>query len=219
MTKTSWFVSAALASLATLAAVCAPRPVRADDKPAAPGGEPKKERPAAPAFKVKDVDGKERTLEEFKGKWVVLEWTNLGCPFVTKHYDPGAMQALQKTWTDKGVVWLSVCSSAPGKQGSMEPDAWKQAIAEKKIASTAVLLDGDGTMGHAYGARTTPHLWVVCPKGTIWYTGAIDDNPSNAPESKATRNYVVEALEAGLAGKEPEVTETKPYGCSVKYAK
>lgn len=215
MTKTSWFVSAALAALA---AVCAPRPVGADDSPAAPGGEPKKERPAAPAFKVKDVDGRERTLDELKGKWVVLEWTNLGCPFVKKHYDPGAMQALQKAWAEKGVVWLTVCSSAPGKQGHMDAEGWKKAIAQQKIASTAVLLDADGTMGRAYGARKTPHMWVVCPKGTIWYTGAIDDNPSNAPDAKATRNYVSEALEAGLAGKEPAVTETQPYGCSVKYA-
>lgn len=184
------------------------------------GAEEKKdeERPLAPAFKVKDLDGKERTLEEFKGKHVVLEWVNLECPFVKKFYNPGYMQKLQKTYADKGVVWLSICSSAPGKQGHLSAEDWKKAYAEKKMASTAVLLDPDGTVGKAYGAKTTPHMWVIGPKGTIEYTGALDEDRSPQADPAKTKNYVVEALDALLAGKAPATRETVPYGCSVKYA-
>jgi peroxiredoxin len=188
------------------------------DKPAAPpadGGDKdkkEKERPAAPAFKCKDVDGKERTLEEFKDKWVVLEWTNPNCPFVKKFYEPGFMQNLQKTYTAKGVVWLSICSSAAGKEGYFTAEQWKTMIADKKIASTAVLLDADGVMGKAYGAKTTPHIWVIGPKGTIWYTGAIDDTKDKKADPAKAVNYIVQTLDAGLAGKDPAVTETQSYG-------
>jgi hypothetical protein len=217
MSKRLWFASIAAAACAAFAA--SPL-VRADDpkpeKPATPPGDggDKKEpaHPAAPAFKVKDVEGKERTLEEFKGKWVVLEWTNLTCPYVKKFYDPGFMQDLQKTYTAKGVVWLSVCSSAEGKPGNMSPEDWKKAIAEKKIASTAVLLDLDGTMGHAYGATNTPQVWLVCPKGTIYYTGAMDDNRDKKADPAKSNNYLKAALDAVLAGKEPPTAESQPYG-------
>ncbi|HVG93976.1 MAG TPA: thioredoxin family protein [Planctomycetota bacterium] len=210
MSKTKYlFASLAVAALGV--AALAPRVAAADKE--------ETERPMAPAFKVKDYDGKERTLEEFKGKYVVLEWVNLECPFVKKHYNGSAnMQKLQKTYADKGVVWLAICSSAAGKQGHLTPEGWKTAYTEKKMAATTVLIDGDGAVGKAYGAKTTPHMWIIGPKGTIEYTGAIDDDRNPQADPAKTKNFVAGALDALLAGKEPPVRETPPYGCSVKYA-
>lgn len=211
----------ALLAAAALAVVSVPfLSAFADDaKPAAPPEE-KKEAvlPKAPEFKLKDLDGKERTLAEFQGKWVVLEWTNYGCPFVKKHYVPGAMQALQTKYTGKGVVWLSICSSAEGKQGYMTPEEWKKAVAEAKSAPTAVLLDADGATGMAYGAKTTPDMRVINGKGEIVYSGAIDDDPSVKGDPTKATCYVAQVLDAVLDGKTPPVTSTKPYGCPVKYA-
>ena len=172
----------------------------------------------APGFELKDVDGKVHSLADYKGKLVVLEWTNFGCPFVKKHYDSGNMQSLQERYTGKGVVWLTVGSSAPGKQGNFAPDVWKQELAKKGSKATAVLLDPEGTTGHAYGAKTTPHMFVVDGDGVLRYAGAIDDNPSWNPKTlKGAHNYVAAALDALLAGNPVDVTQTTAYGCSVKY--
>jgi peroxiredoxin len=173
----------------------------------------------APAFTLTDTQGKSHNLADFKGKTVVLEWINHECPFVVKHYSGGAMQALQKDATGKGVVWLSVCSSAPGKQGHMSPEAWNKATADKGAAPTAVLLDEDGKVGKAYQAKTTPHMFVINPEGVLVYAGAIDSIKSAKAEDvpKAT-NHVKAALDEVLAGKPVTTASTEAYGCSVKYA-
>jgi hypothetical protein len=178
-----------------------------------------KDRPAAPAFTLPDVEGAEHSLSSFEGKHVVLEWINHGCPFVKKHYKAGMMQSLQKKYGEKGVVWLSICSSAPGKQGHMSPEAWKAKNAEVGSAATAVLLDPDGTVGRLYGAGRTPHMVVIDPAGKLLYQGAIDDRPRDfAPERvRGARNYVALVLDAVLAGEEPPVEKTIAYGCTVKY--
>ena len=172
----------------------------------------------APDFSLADIDGQTRALSEFKGKYVVLEWTNPDCPFVKKYYDAGHMQNLQKTYTAQGIVWLSVNSSAEGKQGHYSADEWKKIRADQAIGSTAILLDPDGKAGRAYGAKTTPHLYVVDPTGNLIYQGAIDSLASTDTSdiAKAT-NYVVQALDEALSGKPVSEPVTKPYGCSVKY--
>ncbi len=172
----------------------------------------------APDFTLKDIQGNSHSLADFKGKTVVLEWTNLGCPFVKKHYGSGNMQALQKTYTDKGVVWLSICSSAPGKQGYFDTATWQKKVAEQGGRATAVLLDSDGQTGRVYGARTTPHMYIVGADGILKYAGAIDDNGSWDPKTiEGAHNYVAAALDALLQGQPVDVATTKPYGCSVKY--
>lgn len=172
----------------------------------------------APDFELKDSNGKTVKLSDYNDKYVVLEWINHQCPFVKKHYGPSNMQDLQKKYTQKGVVWLSICSSAPGKQGYESADGWNQTITDKKMASTAVLLDEKGTVGKLYDAKTTPHMFIIAPKGQLIYQGAIDSikSPSSNDISGAT-NYVAEALDAHMAGKEVPNPITKPYGCSVKY--
>ncbi len=172
----------------------------------------------APDFKVKDANGKEQTLKGQAGKWTVLEWYNKDCPFVKKHYESGNMQKIQKTYGAKGVNWFTVISSAEGKQGYL---ASADALANAKTTGSganAILIDAAGDMGKAYGAKTTPHMFVIDPKGKLAYAGAIDDNDSSSadviPKSK---NYVAAALDAGMAGKAIEVSNSKPYGCGVKY--
>lgn len=173
---------------------------------------------AAPDFKLTSVEGTEHSLSEFRGKFVVLEWTNYDCPFVRKHYEPGHMQGLQKEFTSKGVIWLSICSSAPGKQGHFSIGEWKSRITRWGSAPTAVLLDPEGVVGRAYDARTTPHMFVVNPEGILIYAGAIDDKPTaDSKDIPGARNYVRAALEQAMAGQPVEVPTTKPYGCSVKY--
>ena len=173
---------------------------------------------AAPAFSLTDLEGKTVKLADFKGKFVVLEWVNFDCPFVRKHYGSENMQKLQKTYTGKDVVWITICSSAPGKQGHLTADEAKEATKERGATPTEFLLDPKGVTGRAYGAKTTPHMYVIDPKGKLLYNGAIDDMPStkvaDVPNSK---NYVVAALDAAMAGKPVENATTKPYGCSVKY--
>ena len=172
----------------------------------------------APAFSLSDLDGKTRTLSEFKGKYVVLEWTNHGCPFVKKHYDSGNMQSLQKQWLEKDVVWLSICSSAEGKQGFYGPKEWKDLLKDKKSEPTALLLDSNGTAGKAYGAKTTPHMFIVNPQGLLIYKGAIDDKRSADPaDVKSAKNFVSQALQQALAGEPVKFSSTQSYGCSVKY--
>jgi len=172
----------------------------------------------APAFEVKDAAGKNHKLSDYAGKWVVLEWTNKDCPYVKKHYGAGNMQKLQKDYTAKGVTWLSVISSAKGKQGYLEPAEALKVAKENKSAASAVLLDVDGKIGNAYGAKTTPHMYVIDPKGSVVYAGGIDDNDSaDAAVIPKSKNFVAAALDAGMAGKKIETTSARPYGCSVKY--
>jgi peroxiredoxin len=173
----------------------------------------------APDFALTGIDGKPYKLSDFKGKYVVLEWNNLDCPFVKKHYGSGNMQALQKKYTDKGVVWLTICSSAEGKQGYYEPAALQEKAKEAKFASTAYLRDADGTVGKSYGAKTTPHMFIVNPDGVLIYAGAIDDKPSPDPNDIAkASNYVAACLDESMAGKAVATASTTSYGCSVKYS-
>jgi peroxiredoxin len=172
----------------------------------------------APSFTLKDSNGREHSLSDFKGKYVVLEWVNFDCPFVHKHYGSGNMQKLQRMYTEKGVAWLSVCSSAPGKQGHFEGDALKERIASEQSVPTAYLIDADGRVGQLYGAKATPHMFVINPEGLLLYAGAIDDIAStNKTDITKATNYVREVLDAALVGKPIDLKTTRAYGCSVKY--
>jgi peroxiredoxin len=173
---------------------------------------------AAPDFSAKASSGKTVKLSDYKGKTVVLEWLNYGCPFVGKHYQSKNMQGLQKKYTDEGVVWLSVISSAPGKQGHSDAKQAEADRASHGSAATAILLDEKGEVGRLYGAMATPHMYVIDTSGKLVYQGAIDDKPStDLADVKTATNYVSAALEATKAGKPVAVTQTKAYGCSVKY--
>lgn len=172
----------------------------------------------APEFTAVDSDGNTHNLSDFRGKTVVLEWTNHECPFVVKHYSVGNMQKLQKEATDKGVVWLSIHSSAEGKQGHVNSEEAKAVAKEQGANVTAQLLDGSGEIGRLYDAKTTPHMFVIDTEGKLAYAGAIDSDSSFKPESiEGATNYVMAAIDALQAGTEIEVSSTKPYGCSVKY--
>ena len=173
---------------------------------------------AAPAFSLPDLDGKTVTLAQYKGKVVVLEWTNVDCPFVKKHYGSGNIPRLQREAADKGIVWLSVCSSAPGKEGAESAAEIKKTRADWGAASADYLVDAAGTAGRAYGAKTTPHLFVVDKDGTLRYAGAIDSIPTadTADIAKAVP-YAENAMLAVAAGKAVQTQATPPYGCSVKY--
>jgi peroxiredoxin len=173
----------------------------------------------APSFTGTDTHGQTHNLSDYRGKFVVLEWTNRDCPYTQKQYDSGNMQALQKQWTAKGVVWLTILSSAPGQQGYMteaEENAW---IAKVHAAPTAALLDSSGSIGHEYEAKTTPHMFIIDPAGKLIYEGAIDDHPTtDVADVPASKNYVSAALDQAMSGKPVAITYTRPYGCSVKYA-
>lgn len=172
----------------------------------------------APGFTLVSAGGDTISLIDFKGKTVVLEWVNYDCPFVKKHYNSGNMQALQKKWTEAGVVWLAICSSAPGKQGHFSPEEIQKRMTSHQSKPSAYLIDESGVVGKQYGAKTTPHMYVITPDGTLVYAGAIDDKPSTDTDDIAGAvNYVNDALTAVLAGKPVAVKETKAYGCSVKY--
>lgn len=173
----------------------------------------------APSFSAVDSNGKTYALPDLKGKTVVLEWTNDGCPFVKKHYGSGNMQALQKDATAQDVVWLSVVSSAPGAQGFADGARANELTEKRGAHPSAVLLDPQGKLGHLYGAQTTPHMFVIDKAGTLVYNGAIDSLPSSDPDdiAKAT-NYVNQALSQLAAGQSVTPPTTKPYGCSVKYS-
>jgi peroxiredoxin len=172
----------------------------------------------APAFVAMDSNGKAHKLADFAGKTVVLEWSNADCPYVKKHYGAGAMQATQKVAAAKGAIWLTVVSSAPGKQGAVTGPEANALTASRKAAPTAVILDPAGTIGKAYEAKTTPHMYVVDGKGILRYQGAIDDKPSSSPDSlNGAKNFVLAALDDMAKGKPVAVAETEPYGCSVKY--
>jgi peroxiredoxin len=172
----------------------------------------------APAFSVTDTSGKVWTLADVAGRGVILEWTNHDCPYVRKHYGSGNMQALQKEARDAGYKWLSVISSAPGKQGHVTPAQADELMASRGASPTAVLLDEDGTMGRAYGAQTTPHLFVIDGSGTLVYMGGIDDRATTDPaDVDGAKNYVRLAMAELAGGKSVSNPVTRPYGCSVKY--
>ena len=172
----------------------------------------------APAFTATDSQGRTQTLDQYRGKYVVLEWHNQGCPFTRKHYVSGNMQNLQKEWTAKGVVWFTVISSAPGTQGYVTPPEENAYLAQMHAAPTAVLLDSDGKVGHLYNAKTTPQMFVIDPQGTVIYAGAIDNKPTPDPEDiRGADNYVSDALIAAMAGKPVATPYSRSYGCSVKY--
>lgn len=172
----------------------------------------------APEFTGTDSNGVSHKLSDFKGKTVVLEWTNPECPYVVKHYDSKNMQNLQKEYTGKDVVWLTINSSAIGKQGAQSAEEANTYLADKGSYATARLLDPTGEIGKLYDAKTTPHMFVINKEGTLVYQGAIDDNDSAKPEDAATaKNYVKAALDSLSDGKPVEMAQTKPYGCGVKY--
>jgi peroxiredoxin len=173
----------------------------------------------APSFTATDSEGKAESLDQFRGKYVVLEWHNQGCPYTRKHYLSGNMQALQKEWTAKGVAWFTVISSGPGQQGFVTPQQENAYVRQMHAAPTAVLIDASGKLGRLYNARTTPHMFVIDPTGKLIYAGAIDDKPTPDPEDiRGADNYVSDALTAAMAGKAVATPYTRPYGCSVKYA-
>lgn len=174
----------------------------------------------APDFSLKNAEGKEVKLSDYSGKHVVLEWVNFDCPFVKKHYRSNNMQGLQATYTEKDVVWLSICSSAPGKQGFFADEELALRIKEEKSGATSYLVDADGIVGRLYEAKTTPHIFIIDPEGVLVYAGAIDDVKSTKAEDiEGAVNYVQTTLDAALANKVIEISSTKSYGCSVKYAK
>ena len=174
---------------------------------------------AAPAFSVTDATGAVRTLAEFAGQNVILEWTNNGCPYVRKHYDAGNMQALQRDAAARGWTWLQVISSAPGEQGYLDGPGALARVQTQQATVTATLLDGDGVMGRSYGALNTPQMVMINGEGRIIYLGAIDDRPSARPESlEGATNYVRAAWADLDAGRSVQIAQTTPYGCSVKYA-
>jgi len=173
---------------------------------------------AAPNFSLPDSKGKTHSLGDFKGKFVVLEWFNPGCPFVQKHYESDNMQKLQQQFTDKNVVWLTIDSAAPGKEGYLTPSDAEQRLAQWKMHSTAFLLDPDGRVGHEYAATNTPHMYVIDPSGKLIYSGAIDSKPTyNPADIPSSTNYVKAALEEAMAGKPVSTPTSRAYGCSIKY--
>lgn len=171
----------------------------------------------APDFTLHDVDGKMVKLSDFKGKIVVLEWINEGCPFVKGHYNNGNVPSLQKKYTAQGVVWLTINSTRPDHPEAFNAAASKEALTNWNAHATANLMDEERTVGHLYEAKTTPHMFVIDKEGLIRYQGAIDDDRSAGGGKSATVNYVAQAVDAISAGKEVATTSTKPYGCSVKY--
>lgn len=173
---------------------------------------------SAPDFSLTDSNGQTHSLSQYKGKYVVLEWLNHDCPFVVKHYGSGNMQALQKEYTAKDVTWLSINSSAPGKEGNKPPAQTNQLTQDKGAAPTAVLLDENGAVGKTYGAKTTPHMFIIDPAGVLIYQGAIDSKASfDQADIASAKNYVKAALDEAMAGQPVSDASTKSYGCSVKY--
>ena len=173
---------------------------------------------AAPEFSLVDINRKVQKLSDYRGKYVVLEWFNSECPFVQKHYESGNMQALQARYTQKGVVWLGINSTSPKHSNYRDPARSQAILIDWKSAPTAFVLDPDGKVGKQYGARTTPHMYVIDPKGTLVYVGGIDDRPSISQRDIATaKNLVAAALDESLSGKPVGTPSAMPYGCSVKY--
>ncbi len=200
--RRQWLVAAALAALSTTAWA----------QTASVGQ-------SAPAFELVDTQGKVVKLSDFKGRHVVLEWTNPGCPFVVKHYGSQNMQGLQKEAGAKNVVWLSISSTAPGHSDHLAPTALAAQYKDWGAAPAAMLMDDSGKVGRAYGARTTPHMYVIDPQGVLVYAGGIDDKRSSNPaDVKTAKNFVRAALTDSMAGRPVATPTAAPYGCSVKYA-
>ena len=174
---------------------------------------------AAPDFTATDINGKTIKLSDYKGKIVVLESYNSDCPFCHNHYQTGAMQELQRDLTSKGVVWLLVNSVNPNHSSHRTPEAAKKEWADEKIAATAWIDDSSGAVGKEYGMKTTPHMFVIDKNGILAYEGAIDDRPSNEGDPRSAHNYVRDSVQKLLAGEKVTVTDTKPYGCGVRYAR
>jgi len=180
-------------------------------------GEPEVGQPA-PLFSATDSNGKIHNLADYRGKVVVLEWTNHDCPYVRKHYGAGNMQALQNEAREADVVWLTVISSAPGKQGYVDPAKANELTSSRNAAPHAVLLEPDGAIGKAYGARTTPHMYIIDAEGVLRYKGGIDDKPTSDPaDIDGANNYVRAALADLASGADVRTPVSRPYGCSVKY--
>ena len=195
-------------SVAAMAAVSLASPLAAAQKNGA----------IAQDFKLTDVNGQTVQLSQFRGKTVILEWHNPGCPFVSKHYGSGNMQATQKAAREQGAIWLTINSGAKGKQGHMTGAEAKALIARQNIQSTDYLLDHKGLVGKAYGARTTPHMYIIDGAGILVYQGGIDDRPTaNTADIKDARNHVLAALREMRSGNKISVAQSRPYGCSVKY--
>ena len=174
---------------------------------------------AAPDFTATDYHGQSESLNQYHGKFVVLEWHNQGCPYTRKHYESGNMQSLQKEWTGRGVVWFTVISSAPGEQGYVTPSQENAYLSQVHADPTAVLMDPGGTLGRLYNAKTTPEMYVIDPSGKLIYSGAIDDRPTtDTLDVRGANNYVSDALTEAMAGKPVATPYTRAYGCSVKYA-
>jgi hypothetical protein len=172
----------------------------------------------APDFTATDTNGKIQKLSEYQRKFVVLEWSNRGCPYTQKHYNSGNMQRLQREWTGRGVIWLTVISSAPGKQGYVTASEENAYLKQVNAGPTAVLLDPTGALGHLYGAKTTPHIFIISPQGTLIYNGAIDDRPTtDVADVNGAKNYVSAALVEATSGKPVSNPISRPYGCSIKY--
>lgn len=172
----------------------------------------------APNFKLMDSNGKEHSLSDFKDKIVVLEWINYECPFVKKHYNSRNMQTLQEKYTKAGIVWLTICSSAESKQGNFSSDEINSRSKKHGAKFTAYLVDADGKVGKMYGAKTTPHMYIIDKTGKLVYAGGIDDKASTEiADIKSAKNFVSSALDELLAGKNVSLQSSKPYGCSVKY--
>jgi hypothetical protein len=202
-----------LGGAAAIALPGVPSPALAYAAPQARIGEP------APTFSLTDSNGNAVSLTDFKGKTVVLEWTNHECPYVRKHYGANNMQMLQKKWTAQGVVWLTLISSAPGTQGYVTGEEANKLTAQRAAAPSHVLLDPRGDGGRAYGAQTTPHMYVIKADGTLAYMGGIDDRPTTRLEDlKTAKNFVDAALTELAEGKSVSATSARPYGCSVKYS-
>lgn len=172
----------------------------------------------APNFTATDSHGKTHSLDEYRGKFVVLEWHNQGCPYTRKHYLSGNMQDLQKEWTAKGVAWFTVISSAPGQEGYVTASEENAYMAKMHADPTAALLDPSGKIGHLYDAKTTPDMYIINPSGKLIYSGAIDNRPTtDESDIKGADNYVNDALTEAMDGKPVAKPYTRPYGCSVKY--
>ena len=196
------------AFLATALLAAAPLPAPAQPLPGQP----------APAFTLTDLDGRKVALADLKGKYVVLEWTNPGCPFVQKHYNSGNMQSLQKRFTGEGVQWIVINSTSPAHSDYLKPAEQKAWLAKQGAAASVAALDADGRIGRAYAAKVTPHMYVIDPNGVLVYAGAIDDKRSADPaDVKSARNYVVQAFAELRAGKPVSAPTTNAYGCTIKY--
>ena len=172
----------------------------------------------APDFKLEDINGMDVLLSDYSGKIVVLEWINFDCPYVRKHYQSENIPKMQEKYTKQGVIWMAICSSAPGKEGYLPVGEIKKRIKQYNAKMSFYLIDSDGKVGKMYGAKTTPHFFIINKEGKLVYSGAVDDKPStNIEDIKSARNYVAEVVDALLSGGNPPVKVTKPYGCSVKY--